>query len=981
MPEVENIPLNLQFRGVRGTSAKSPSQFAAVKDKLAYTAGGGVVVSTIGSDGEIKSQRLFVANNNSETKQGSSYLFYQQLPETNTDSETKRDLYGYPITQSPCTYEGSLMEINDSLRLKHNNADLKDGSVGALPSKVKYRVRAVSCLALSHNGRVLAVGEAGYRPRILLYSLAPDSSNSPFAVIYEHSFEVKSIAFSPDLRSFCSLGNLADGFLHVWKFTPTSVSFRAGNKCTSVVNTLLWHDSGSSEGHIITAGLRFLKVWTCDRAETSLLKSLLRGRNVVLGRYWDQNLQEALFINPDEVLVRGNNVLFVLSLRRGSLKFVPVAHHPDGLYGLLVDHQKQEFWYFDEHSNPHSMSLLDLKPLNENEVQNVALSSPVKSSHFILNISPNSEVEYGPVVKSYQWTSGSLIYLTDTEQIKSYNSSKTSSTMIMGPTAVSISGAKKAAGGELVIFSINGDVYSFPENECSKLIMSHALPQSDVIPNELTAVELTKTHLFLGDKFGQLSIFDITSDAPIPVLQTKAHSSTINEIIYFQVGNVQMLCSISRDRMIQLYLQKGDSWDLMGTLPTHNGNLISAKFSNSYLFVCSADRTVSVHEIVQNKNLNESDAVSVYLKKIITLKATPLAMDISKSNLILSTNDKCISIYDGTTLEFIRSIKLLSEETNDSLCVEKFTALSGSHIAVASTDKSLRIFHLVSGKHVSVAWGHSDATLGLFEDDSGLTSVGSDGCLFKWSLAQPSKTLSPQSDQKSWESTPDASPLYAKVTRKILPTPLLSVQSTSKRSLMIFSNEPMSEPESPTGRLTSATLRRLEVKKRLSESLVSTVNARLRYESSCPSKESLPTDAPPNKPVSSDLTNSSMKTTSLSRHTSPSRLSPRTTSPRKSQIAMLTPQIARLSVSKDSPVTTQPKPTTSNDAMERSTAHLAIIKNQVQKGMFNEENKIQLRRDLEEILILLGGSTYNDLLEKYSIELTSLVKEKLKDII
>lgn len=975
MPEPDNSGSRLQFRSVRGTSAKNPGQFAAVGDKLAYTAGGGVVVSTIGRNGHIETQRFFVANHNVELANlALSQLSYPAGIDGTTETETKRDAYGYPITVYPFTYEGKLTDSNDSLRANEH----KDSTGGASPVKSKNRVRAVSCLALAPNGRVLAVGESGYRPRVLLFSLAKDSSNSPFAVIYEHSFEVKSIAFSPDLRSFCSLGNLADGFLHVWKYSASSVTLRAGNKCSSVVNSLLWHETESGEGNIITAGLRFLKVWTCEATESAKLKvGVLKGRNVVLGKYLDQNLQEAVPLSHDEVMVRGDTLLFVLSLRGGSLKFLPVMYQPGGLFGLLVNYENDQLFYFDDQSQPHTRSLADLQPLNELDIKKSDLNSPLKSSLLILNISPSSENDYGPIIKSQLLSSGRLLFLTKAEQIKAYDPSSSSIESIVSQTTASIAGGKRTTNGQLLLFSSDGDIFSIPDNGSSNLIMSHELTQSDVIANELTAVELVGKTLFLGDKYGQLSIFDISSGEAKAVLHMKAHSSTINEIIRFEVGGIEMLCSISRDRMIQIYYQQDNLWELMRTLPTHNGNLIAVKFLNSCLYVCSSDRSVSVHEIVHDENLNPDEPVSVYRKKIITLKATPLAMVISPSGIVISTNDKNIQVYDTETLELKRTLKLVSDETNESLCVEKLTLLPGNHIAVASSDKSLRIFHLVSGRHMSVGWGHSETTLGLFENELCLTSLGSDGCLFEWTLLQGDKILSPATAQSSKESTPEASPLYAKVTRKILPTPVLSAFLSPKKSQSTVANDIIQDPESPTRRLTAATLKRLEAKKQLSDKLNSSVYARLSSASKSPTRDS-PTKL--NSPIKTGAF--PRGSTPNLRHSSPSRTGSisHTVSSERSHSVLLIPPLARNNLSSPSKRELVSPVHDEVDLFEETIAGLAAIKLQAQNGQFTEDNKVRLRKNLEEILNVLDGTTYTDLLQKYSEELASLVKERVKEL-
>lgn len=954
MPDAELQMSNLRFRAVGGTSAKRAHQFALVGNKLAYTAGGGVVVSTIGPDGEIESQRFFVANSTTESTGNSAYSF-SPVPET-PDLE-KRDAYGY--SHALFTYEGSVSKDHDAKN------DSGDAPTSLSPVKSKLRVRAVCCLALSPNGRVLAVGESGYRPRILLFSLAADSENSPFAVIYEHSFEVRSIAFSSDLKSFCSLGNLADGFLHVWRYNASSVVLRASNKCSSVVNSVVWHDNGRGESYIITAGLRFLKVWTCEAEDSDRKVGLLRGRNVVLGPYLDTNLQEAVSISPEEVLVRSDNVLFVLSLGNGSLNFVPVYLFPNGIYGLVVDQDTQTVWYFDQESKAHCKSLDALKPLEEKPVPRPV--SPLKS--VILKLSPSSEPDQGPVLRCFQWKDN-LVFLTDTETIQFYDTSEKSLTTFMGSAGTSISGVKRSNDGSLFVFSSQGHIYSLSDSGTMHLYMHHLLPQSSSLENELTALEFSSGSLFLGDKYGQISAFDVSGEKPVPVSLIKAHSSKVNDIIHFKVEDVEMLCSISRDRMIQLYYRSNDSWELMRTLPTHNGNLVSVKFSGSCLFVCSGDRSVSIHEIVKDDHLNESEPVSIYQKKIISLKATPLAMQVSLSSLILSTNDKNMIVYDIATLEHKRTFKLLSDETSDSLCVENFTVLTGNHLAVASSDKSLRLFQLASGKHVSVCWGHAEGTLGLFEEENGLVSIGLDGCLFKWSLLNSNKVLSPEQREKSRESTPESSPLYAKVTRKILPTPLLSAQSSPRKSQSSLQLDVI-DPESPTRRVTGATLKRLEAKKKLAESLKQTVNSRIVDVSRSPSRRLSLGDSTPSR-------STSLKSLSPSRAASISRQSPstrvsRTSSPVRQTVPV--GQYGKLDV-KNSCILTPPN---SSDVMEGTSAYLAVIKSHALKGQYSEDNKEQLRRELHDILAILGGNNYTELLEKYSTELVALVKQLLKD--
>lgn len=233
----------LTFVKAEGTSATSAAHFALCNSTVAYIVGSGVVVAVVSAANGIESQRFFVANN----------LDNPSSTHNVGDYDTQRDLFGLP-TYSMSNYIGSLLDSGlDRLSL----LDIPKVTQG---SKLKEKVRTPTCVALSPNGRILAVGETGYQPRVLLYSLAPDSSGLAFATINEHAFGVKHLAFSPDLKFLASLGTMTDGFLHVWKLSPLSVQLKATNRCSAMVNDLIWHDNGTGDGLLVTAGLRFVRV-------------------------------------------------------------------------------------------------------------------------------------------------------------------------------------------------------------------------------------------------------------------------------------------------------------------------------------------------------------------------------------------------------------------------------------------------------------------------------------------------------------------------------------------------------------------------------------------------------------------------------------------------------------------------------------------------------------------------------------------------
>lgn len=85
--------------------------------------------------------------------------------------------------------------------------------------------------------------QTGYNPRVLIYSTAKDSSaDVPLSILSEHTFGVRSLAFSSNSQYLASLGDVNDGFLFVWAVNLKNGSARlhSTNKCTSFVRDTCW---------------------------------------------------------------------------------------------------------------------------------------------------------------------------------------------------------------------------------------------------------------------------------------------------------------------------------------------------------------------------------------------------------------------------------------------------------------------------------------------------------------------------------------------------------------------------------------------------------------------------------------------------------------------------------------------------------------------------------------------------------------------
>ncbi|KAF8002611.1 hypothetical protein HF325_003576 [Metschnikowia pulcherrima] len=882
MPEEQRVPLGLLFESVRGTTSQRAAQFAVCGGQIAYVAGSGVVVAKIQGK-TVEKQRLFVANGTEIALSVYGYPKSIEIP----DEELKRDLFGFPVGHTHY-YRGTSAE-NELLLT--SLLELKDGSSHPAISKLKDKVRAPTCVAISPNGRVLAVGETGYQPRVLLFSLAPDSASQPFAVIREHTFGVEHVEFAPNLRYLCSLGTVNDGFLHVWKYSATTVTHHAANKCTNTVNDVLWHANATEFGEIVTLGLRSIRIWLLDTREPNLPSKVaaLRGRNIILGRFLESNFQAAIPFGEDEILIQELTNYYLLSLK-GETQIQQIVLDSAKVSGVVVDTSENAIWVLDHDFMLQTLSLQELTLVSEAEAEPNNPISPSKSN--------GSKVcfQETAILKARACGTSHFVYLTNTGEILLHERNTRQNFTLVSSLVSSVSGGKRTSSGELLLFSKHGQVVALTALDDVIPIINHELPQAESVQNELTAVEKSETTLFLGDKYGLLTIADISGAEPKTELVIKAHASSINDIVFFEVDNIPLLCSISRDRMIQVYL-KSDTWDVLCTLPLHTANLLSVKFK--------------------------------------------------------------------------RNVKLFDEKTAEALCVDRFMLLESNKIAVFGNDRSLRLYDLDSGKQSACVWGHKDLVIGIFESNGQILSLGSDGCLFRWNILHEGDSekhqIPTKLEPKSSISEIDDSPLLAKVTRKFLPTAQMARLTISPKRPASTEGVVLLEPESPTPRLTSATLKRIEARKKAQ-------NGAISAPKTASTQEKYPTKSPlRSKSVSPPKGQSSTAPTPFNRGLTPGRQTPLL---RSLHVAAQTQNV--FSPRRGLAPSLPPPSSASSDAKEKTFAYLTIIKSFIGKDLLEDEDKGKLRSELESLLALLGGpDDHEAMLEKYSDSLVSLVQKKL----
>lgn len=302
-----NPELGLSLKQVIGTTCQSVNCFDCLPSQgtFAFTAGAAAVVATVNQDRKI-TQRFFRATPVQGT--GNRQLFASPLGRQ--DSYGQESRFKSPAVGQNGNQYGSGSPWNSSANFDWNG----DSPSGSKSGNVKERVKAATAVSFSPNGRFLAVGETGYRPRVLIFSLADKASvDVPVAVIPEHTFGVQSVAFSPDSRYLASLGTVNDGFVYVWNIDERTGAaiLMASNKCTSVIRQIAWFGN-----NLVTVGVRFIKVWRPLDLAVSLTENgdrrnslpsrghkPLAGRNTILGDLLEATFTCVVSLSDDKAIV------------------------------------------------------------------------------------------------------------------------------------------------------------------------------------------------------------------------------------------------------------------------------------------------------------------------------------------------------------------------------------------------------------------------------------------------------------------------------------------------------------------------------------------------------------------------------------------------------------------------------------------------------------------------------------------------------
>lgn len=757
----------LQLNHVIGTTTKGPPGLSscASSNTFAYCAGSVAVLAAVNDTG-IVSRRYYRARpavvpvNPPES--------YYATPNS-TPTRKRKPLLTPRKEQEHATSSRILLE----------NENAKTWTA-------RERIKSVTCVALSPNGRYLAVGETGYNPRVLIYSTSTEAATElPLSIINEHSLGLKCVAFSPDSRYLATLGDSNDGFLFIWSVNSRSgvLQLLATNKCTTNVCHMAW--CGQS---LITVGTRHIKVWQMPWSERgSPRKSRLRnaseaspitwpaplsGRNCLLGELADVTFTCVASIS-DELAVVGNDIdaLCLIDVSKNPADFKPLGSVicPGGI--VASRDEPQRLVWAGGGTETQTINLQDLLVQQQGQMTKHALSrcsrretrsraaahSTLRRSLGLSQLSQTGTLALSCVTKHN--------VLIDTDS-NLFISSTATDNSISEPTQLCSHNEPVIRGvqqlpcnsglGAFLTWSKTGEVRFWGSDSellrVEQIQLDDDSTLEDAVSNELIVLRLAGGTLLSGDRYG---VVKVISCKDWKLLHTvRAHSAEIGDIAVDHASRFVATCS--RDRMVQVFSHSGSSLDLLQTTDDHIAAVTQVCFSidNLVLLSSSADRTIVVREKVSRQHGEE--ILTAFLQvRIITVKSSPLSMVLSSATgsvLYVSTLDRNIIKIDYNSGAILDSFKTADADSDDHAVLNDIKLASHRDIsssqtllvACSSTDKSVRLYDLQKHAFITKESSHTQgvSAIAMFDNSASIgqstqtvrfVSVGLDGTIMLWS--------------------------------------------------------------------------------------------------------------------------------------------------------------------------------------------------------------------------------------------------------
>ncbi|KAF2762193.1 WD repeat protein-like protein [Pseudovirgaria hyperparasitica] len=752
----------LSLRQVIGTTVASPNSFDGLpnSNSFAFTAGAAAVIATVDEKYQV-SQRFFRARPTTAPINTATSAYGPSTPNQNPNDSRIRT-------------PASIRESGIGLSLGSPTAEWGDAA-GGKSWTARDRVKTATCVSFSPDGKYLAVGETGNKPRVLIFSTALDApSDYPLTSIYDHTFGVRCVAFSPDSQLLASLGAANDGFLYIWNVNPRNGStvFYASNKCTSNITRIAWLGQ-----NLITIGTRHVKVWRTEEVQVfsptksrmsdfgnsvpGSMNKTLQGRNCLLGPLLECTFTSVIPISASKAVIctsRGD--ICLLDDTEGAQRLFKIADAGFGVNCSTVSDDGR----LHLTGAQGTLKILRVDDLLATRTPPQS-PGPVDATEDAALASDTCHIEAITSLKSCLVSVDSEHHIKllrlptdDGSSVEVIRQLPAHSDAVLGVDALPLPNKFDAS---FFTWSADGAVLFWDQGGYCKGDMKVELTQPDDVEddrNELKVVRASRNADFFacGDKVGLLRIVD--GKTKKTVFTCKAHAAEVTDVTIHEESNALVGCS-SRDRTLQVFEQREGTWELLQTMDEHVGAVTSLLFSKNgtRLISSSSDRTIVVREKVSLQEGHRLLTAFVILRTI-TLKATPLSIILDPNQddaIIVSTIDRQVHQYDIETGQVITSFRATDTEGGDAVALSGLVTVPrrGATLTggISSTDKSVRLYN-ESGSLIKRDWGHTEGITGITlvstsegeetdMEQKSLVTVAADGTIFIWDLDRRQQQL------------------------------------------------------------------------------------------------------------------------------------------------------------------------------------------------------------------------------------------------
>ena len=334
----------------------------------------------------------------------------------------------------------------------------------------------------------------------------------PVTILKEHTFGVRCLAFSQDMRWLCSIGDIYDGFVHLWAVNPKTgaTKLHSTNKCTSFIQDVAF--IGTS---FISFGTRHVKLWrTRSTPPTSPSKSnftsdqprTLSGRNCLLGKFIESTFSCIAVVNDTTAILCTDNGQICLLEDTGRTPELRLLLQVDfNIFCATMDHETKQLII----GGPGGIGRI----LSFNLGNADAPTVPV-----FMNVRTPVSID-APEIMAMCLLPGKLVIIESTHRIKIYDADRTNDSLNLDESAVTIPShgnpilgvgffsqtANQPSG--FFSWSTDGSIITFSLEGVSTRQLKVPLEQLDNNSiNELRVLHISQDneHFISGDKTGIL---------------------------------------------------------------------------------------------------------------------------------------------------------------------------------------------------------------------------------------------------------------------------------------------------------------------------------------------------------------------------------------------------------------------------------------------------------------------------------------------